>query len=524
LPAGKIELLLKGGTVFDGTGAPPRRADVGISGGSIVYLGDGPVRAERTVDLSGLSVCPGFIDCHGHSEFSLLADPRALGKLLQGVTTEISGNCGLSAGPLRGAVRKRREEDLKEFDIPERWETLEEYLPILESREPALNFATLAGHGSIRGSVIGYSDREPTAREMEEMKLLLGETLKAGAIGLSSGLIYPPGMYSGSGELVELARHGRSVAGEFIYASHMRSESDGLLEAIEETLGVGEGAGVAVHVSHIKTAGRQNWHKADAAIAFMEEAIARGLRATCDRYPYTASSTDLDAVLPRWAFEGGAEEEMRRLRDPAERERLKAELPGDDETWEGVVVSSVPGERGKWLEGLSIREISLRMGKECREAVLDVLAGEGIRVGAIFHGMGEENLWKFLSLPYAMVASDSSARSPDGPTATGKPHPRGFGTFPRFLKNFPGGLSGAIHKATLLPASTFGLKGRGMISEGYRADIVAFDPARLADRATYGEPFLLPEGIVHVLVNGALAVSDGEPTGLRPGRVLRGGA
>jgi N-acyl-D-amino-acid deacylase len=524
LPAGKIELLLKGGRVFDGTGAFPRPADIGISGDAIVYLGEGPVKAEKTLDLSGLSVSPGFIDCHGHSEFSFLADPRALGKLLQGVTTEINGNCGLSAGPLRGAARERREEDLREFGIPERWERLEEYLSILESREPGLNFATLAGHGSIRGSVMGYSDGEPSAKDMEEMKRLLGEALGAGAMGLSSGLIYPPGIYSGADELVELARHGRSVLGKLIYASHMRSESDGLLEAIEETLGVGEGAGVAVHISHIKTAGRKNWHKADSAISLMEGAIARGLKVTCDRYPYTASSTDLDSVLPQWAFEGGAGEEMRRLREPAERERLKAGLPEDGETWEGVVVSSVPKESGKWLEGLSIREISLRQGKDCRDALLDVLAGEGVRVGAIFHGMSGENLWKFLSLPYAMVASDSSARSPDGPTATGKPHPRGFGTFPRFLRNYPGGLSGAIHKATLLPASTFGLTGRGMIREGYRADIVAFDPEGLADRATYEKPFLPPGGIVHVLVNGAFAVRGGEPTGLRPGRVLRGGA
>lgn len=523
MPRGKIELLLKGGRVFDGTGAPPKQVDIGISGDAIVYLGEGPVQAEKAMDLNGLDVSPGFIDCHGHSEFSLLSDPRALGKLLQGVTTEINGNCGLSAGPLRGAARERREEDLREFGIPERWETLEEYLSILETREPGLNFATLAGHGSIRGSVMGYSDREPTAKDMEEMKRLQRETLEAGAIGLSSGLIYPPGIYSSTDELVELARYGGSILNRFIYATHMRSESDRLLEAIEETLRVGEGAAVAVHISHIKTSGRENWHKAAAAISLMDEAIAGGMKVTCDRYPYTASSTDLDAVLPRWAFEGGAEEEMRRLRDPDARERIKAELPEDEETWEGVVVSSVPGESGKWLEGLSIKEISFRQGKECRDALLDVLAEEGVRTGAIFHGMSEENLWKFLSLPYAMVASDSSARSPDGSTAFGKPHPRGFGTFPRFLKNYPGGLSRAIHKATLLPASTFGLKGRGMVREGCRADIVVFDSARLADRATYEDPFLLPEGIVHVFVNGIAAVRDGEPTGRRPGRVLRSG-
>jgi N-acyl-D-amino-acid deacylase len=293
-----------------------------------------------------------------------------------------------------------------------------------------------------------------------------------------------------------------------------------LLEAVEETIGVGEGAGVGAHISHIKTARRENWHKAESAIGLIEEARRRGVRVTCDRYPYTAASTDLDSVLPAWAFEGGAEAEIRRLKDPALRERIISELPADDETWAGVVVSSVPGEQGKWLEGLSISEIASRTGTTCRKALLEVLMKEGIRVGAIFHGMSEENLWRFLSLPYAMVGSDSSSRSFEGPTAVGKPHPRGFGTFPRFLKNYPGGLTEAVRKVTSLPAETFGISGRGVVGVGLRADIVVFDPESLTDRATYAEPFQRPEGIRHVLINGAPAVMDGEPTGRRPGRVL----
>lgn len=523
MPARKLTLLLKGGNVFDGTGSPPKPADIGIRGDTIVHVGNGPKEADETIDLAGLSVSPGFIDAHGHSEFTLLADPRALGKLLQGVTTEINGNCGLSAGPLIGEARERREEDLREYGISERWETLSEYLSILERRGPGLNFATLAGHGSIRASVVGYADRVPSEKEMGEMKRLLRGTLEAGAIGLSSGLIYPPGVYTTTEELIELARYGKEVSEPFVYASHMRSETDRLLEAMEETIRIGEGAGVRIHVSHIKTAGRENWHRADGAIALMDEARARGIGVTCDRYPYTAASTDLDSVLPAWAFEGGADEELRRLKDPELRERIKAELPEDEEYWDGVVVSSVPGEPGRWMEGKSIREIAASAGKDLREALLDVLASEGTRVGGIFHGMSEENLWKFLSLPYAMAASDSAARSPDGPTAKGKPHPRGFGTFPRFLKNYPGGLSGAVHKSTMLPASTFGLRDRGMIREGLKADIVVFDAASLADRATYEKPFEVPGGIVHVLVNGVFAVIEGRPTGRRPGRVLRGG-
>jgi N-acyl-D-amino-acid deacylase len=359
---------------------------------------------------------------------------------------------------------------------------------------------------------------------MAEMKRLLAEALSHGAIGFSTGLIYPPGIYSSTEELTGLSRYGREVsAGPFVYTSHMRSESAKLIESIEETISIGRGAGAGVHISHVKTAGRENWHKADAAIALMDDARNKGVRVTCDRYPYTAASTDLDAVLPRWAFEGGSEEEIKRLKDPAQREKIKAELSADDAVWEGVVISSVPGESGRWLEGLSIKEVAKRKNLGCRDALLDVLLEQGLRVGAVFHGMSEENLWKFLSLPYAMVGSDSAARSFGGPTASGKPHPRGFGSFPRFLKNYPGGLSEAIRKATGLPAETFGMVGRGLIREGFKADIVVFDPGRLKDRATYEEPFQKPGGILHVIINGVPAVLDGKSTGRRSGRILRGG-
>lgn len=524
MPEGKVTLLLKNCTIYDGTGAPPASADVGIKDDTIVSVGQAPAEAETTIDVRGLAIAPGFIDTHGHSEFTLLADPSALGKVLQGITIEINGNCGLSAGPLYGEALERREDDLREYDIKERWNTLGEYLSILEKRDLMINFSTLAGHGSVRASVMGYADREPTGSDMAEMKSLLAEALSDGAIGLSTGLIYPPGIYSSTEELAELARHGREVSARpFIYTSHMRSESDRLIEAIEETLGIGEDSGAGVHISHIKTAGRENWHKADAAIALIDDARNKGVRATCDRYPYTAGSTDLDSVLPKWAFEGGSEEEMKRLQDPAQRAKIKDELPEDDEVWEGVVISSVPQDSGRWLEGLSVKEIAKRKNIDCRDALLEVLINEGLRVGAIFHGMSEENLWRFLSLPYAMVGSDSAARSLMGATARGKPHPRGFGSFPRFLRNYPGGLPEAIRKATALPAETFGIEGRGLIKEGYKADIVVFDTVSLNDRATYEEPFRKPDGIVHVIINGVPAVFDGEATGMRSGKVLRGG-
>jgi N-acyl-D-amino-acid deacylase len=279
LPHGKVTLLLKGCTIYDGTGALPAAADIGIKDDTIVSIGQAPAEAETTIDVKGLAVAPGFIDTHGHSEFTLLADPSALGKVFQGITTEINGNCGLSAGPLYGEAMARREDDLREYDIKERWSTLGEYLSILEKTEPTLNFATLAGHGSVRASVMGYANRAPSGSDTAEMKRLLSEALYHGAIGFSTGLIYPPGIYSSTGELSVLARHGRKVStGPFIYTSHMRSESDGLIEAIEEALSIGADSGVGVHISHIKTAGRENWHKADDAITLMDGARNKGVR------------------------------------------------------------------------------------------------------------------------------------------------------------------------------------------------------------------------------------------------------
>jgi N-acyl-D-amino-acid deacylase len=532
LSLGRLDLLLKGGAVYDGTGGTPFEADIGISGDTITLVGGVPAgTADRVLDVSGFCVSPGFVDTHGHSDFSLLAAPSAEGKVLQGVTTEINGNCGVSAAPLSGDALAQREGDLGEYGIKERWRGLGQYMGILEARRPALNFATLAGHGNLRASVMGYSSRNPDAGETEAMKSLLRECLEAGALGLSTGLIYPPGVYSTPGELAELAASGSEAVGEgFIYATHMRSEGERLLESVEETLRIGEDTGVKVHISHIKTAGRENWHKAEACIRMLEEAAAGGVRVTCDRYPYTAGATGLDSVLPAWAFEGGNARELQRLEDPGQRERILAEMPQGDECWERVVVSEAGSKENKWMEGGSVLEIASSMGLSPRDAVLKILVEERLRVGAIFHSMSGENLKKFYSLPCCMVGSDSSARSFSGPTRKGKPHPRGFGSFPRFIRNFSGRaeegripLAEAVRRITGLPARTFGVKRRGLIREGFYADIVVFHKDEIRDRATFGEPFLKPGGISHVIVNGRPVASHGELTGERPGRVLRGG-
>ncbi len=513
------DLVLTGGTVCDGTGSPPFISDVGIKGDKLSAVGI-DLKGHRIIEISGLVVSPGFIDVHSHSEFTLLADPRAEGKLLQGITTEVNGNCGLSAAPMLGDVINQRETDLKEHGIPERWGSFSEYFNILANRRPSLNYATLVGHGSLRASVMGYVDHVPTPDELKRMKGLLEDAVGAGALGLSTGLIYPPGIYSKPPEIEALATHGNALREGFVYASHMRSEGDRLLESIRETLDVGRASGARVNISHLKASDRSNWHKAGEAISLLEAARDEGLKVSCDRYPYTASSTDLDAVLPAWMYEGGSVQELARLRDPGVRQRLRTESPIDPDKAGVIVVSSVQSEGNRWMEGLSLDVIAGRMGLDPLEALCEVLVEEELRVGAIFHVMSQENMRGFLELPYCMVGSDSSARCFDGITAKGKPHPRGFGSFPRFISEWKGSLEEAVRKTCGLPAEVFGLEGRGVLKEGRYADLCVFDPGELQDRASYEEPFCAPTGIHHVIVNGELSVQDGKCTGTRAGRAI----
>jgi len=526
-----VDLLIRRSTVYDGSGSDGFAADVGISGDRIACIVKAPERYEggagKVIEAGGLSLAPGFIDTHAHSEFTLIADHRAEGKVFQGVTTEINGNCGLSAAPLFGSAREQREHDLQEMGIEERWSTFGEYFRLLEKVRPSINYATLAGHGNIRASVIGYDDREPDEGEMQEMRLLLKKAVSEGAIGLSSGLIYPPGVYAKTDEIIGLA----DDINHYIYATHMRSEGDALIESIRETLTTGKESGIRVHISHIKTGGQANWVKIDDAISVIEQAQQEGIHVTCDRYPYTAASTDLDAVLPSWAYAGGAEEELRRLKDEKVRYSIRAELLSchpEDDYWDRITISSLQRESNKWMEGKTLRALSKAVAKSPVDFLLNILVEESLRIGAIFHSMSEDNLVKFLSLPYVMIGSDSSARSTDGPTCKGKPHPRGFGTFSRFLGRYTRDhrlmrMGKAIHKMTMLPAKTFGLKGRGCIRAGYMADLVIFDEQIIKDMATFEEPFLKPEGIPFVLVNGSPVVWEGEATGATPGRVLRHG-
>lgn len=519
-----LDYLIKDGLVIDGRGGPPFEAHVGILGEEIVYVGPDEKPAKQCIAAKGLIVSPGFIDTHSHSEFTLLADGRAEGKISQGVTTEINGNCGLSAAPLYGDAFAHREKDCEELGIKERWRTFNEYFGLLGKRGIALNFATLCGHGNIRASVMGYRDGPPDAGETAAMRRLLSEAVREGAKGLSTGLIYPPGVYSRTEELTGLCA---VLESRGIYASHIRSEGDALIESIEEVVAIGEGAKTRVHVSHIKTSGESNWWKAEEAMDLIERGRAAGTVITCDRYPYIASSTDLDTVLPSWVYEGGAEKELERLRDAKTAERIKAEIASkDDEYWKGVFVSSVLKPENRWMEGENIHDIAGKMGMKTVDAFFKILIDEKIRTGAIFFSMNEENLKKFLSLPYSMIGSDSAVRSFSGPTRTGKPHPRGFGSFSRFLGKYVRdeklvGLPEGIRKMTGLPAETFGLHKRGLLREGFYADITVLDYGKINDTATFREPYGKAEGLAYVFVNGVPVVNEGECAGSLPGKILR---
>ena len=529
--------LIKKITLYDGTGQDGYPADILIDGeriariikplGSRVRGNDGNFAGAEVIDCTGLAAAPGFIDIHAHSEFSLLAEPAAPSKIMQGVTTEVSGNCGMSAAPLIGEAAKARASEFAELGIKQTWVDFKDYFDALEQARPALNFATYCGHGNLRASVVGYADRRPTEDEFRKMEALLAEAMQAGALGLSTGLIYPPGVYSETGEIVRLAKVAAKYGG--VYTSHMRSEGARVVEAVEEAIIVGREAGIPVQISHLKTAGQANWHKISTIIDTIEKARAEGLDVTADRYPYTASSTDLDAILPSWAYEGGNVEEVKRLQAPATRAKLRDEvLSGHPvpEYWNRVMIASVGTVGNRKLEGKTLAEAAIIRAQEPVEALFDILIEEGARAQAIYFSMSEDNLKTFLSLPWMMVGSDSTARGTSGATRQGKPHPRGFGSFARVLGKYAReekllSLPQAVRKLTGMAADRLRLEDRGYIKEGLYADMVIFNPSTVIDTATFEEPYQFPHGIEHVLVNGRFAVRGGKQTELRAGRILR---
>jgi len=517
-----LDLKISGGTVLDGVGTPPLRADVGITDGRIADVGDlQNAVARRQLDATGRMVCPGFIDAHSHSDAYLLLEPSAAGKVFQGVTTEVIGNCGASAAPR--TPQARMPSDWEPFSYPGRWSTVAEYRALLEQVKPAVNVYALAGHNTLRASVMGYEGRPARPEEQQAMERLLEQAFDEGVRGLSTGLIYPPGLSATAGELQSLA----AVAGRKggIYTSHLRSEGAGLLDAIRETVAVGRTSGARVQISHLKTAGKSNWGLLDEALALIEAARSEGLAVAADRYPYTSSCTELDSLFPAWATEGGRAAELARLRDPATRAKLRDELlqSRGAEYWPTVTVGSTTPPNARF-RGLPLPQVAAMVRMEPVDAFLSLIESDGLSTSGFFHGMSEENLWKILAKPWVMLGSDASLRAPWGPLSRDFPHPRAYGTFPRFLRAALDGrtvpLPEAIRKLTALPAEHFEMRGRGVLKTGMRADVVVFNPAAVADRSTYTKPHQLAAGIVHVIVNGLPTLVDGDLTGIRAGAWL----
>jgi N-acyl-D-amino-acid deacylase len=529
------DVIVRGGTIYDGSGGAPVVGDVAVRGDSVVAVGDlSDWTAAQVVDASGMAVAPGFINMLSWATETLLVDPRGMSDIMQGVTLEVFGE-GVSMGPLNEAMRRElidSQGDLA-FDVP--WTTLGEYLEHLESRGVSPNVASFVGATTVRIHELGYEDRGPTPKELGRMQELVREGMRQGALGVGSSLIYAPAFYADTDELIALA----SAAGEFggMYISHMRSEANRLVESVEELIEIARAAGTPAEIYHLKAAGAANWGKLDEVIRRVEDARDHGVRVSASMYNYTAGATGLDAAMPPWVQEGGYDAWAARLRDPEIRARVIREMRTPTDEWENllllagdperVILSGFRADSLKHLTGQSLAEVAAARGQSPEETAIDLVIRDGSRVGTVYFLMSEENVRRQIRLPWMSFQSDAGAPAPEGDFLKVNPHPRAYGNFARLLGRYVRDeglipMEEAIRRLTALPASNLGLWRRGMIREGYFADLVVFDPATVADRATFESPHQLAEGVEHVFVNGVAVVRDGVHTGALPGRVVRG--
>jgi len=529
------DIIIRHGRVVDGTGRPGFNADVAIKNDRVARIGNlSNAKATREIDARGQVVAPGFIDMLGQSEQYVLIDPRAMSKVMMGVTTEITGE-GESIAPVNDRILKEQEDFNRRFNLTVDWRTLDEYFNRLGKQRAGINLGTFVGATQVREYVIGYDDRPPTLAELEHMKKLVADAMKDGALGVSTSLQYVPARFAKTDEIVELAKVAHQYGG--IYVTHQRSEANAIDDSMKEVFEIARRAKIPAEIWHFKTAYKKNWGRMPEMLERIEAARREGLKITADVYPYVAGSTSLSACLPPWALEGGTDKMIARLRDAATRERLKKEISADSKDWEniylgsggpvGILIGAVTNRNLESWQGKRLSEIAAAQNKTPLDALFDFIIADHGQTGAIFFMMQESDMRAALKSPFVSICTDSGARATDGPLAGSKSHPRGWGTYPRILgryvrdeKLMP--LELAIHKMTGLPASNVGLKQRGLIREDYFADITIFDPKTVIDHATFEEPNQYPVGINYVIVNGQIEVDNAKRTPALGGRVLRG--
>ena len=533
----RFDVIIAHGRIVDGTGAPWFRGDIGIAGDRIAAIGAlGGATAATTIDATNLVVAPGFIDLLGQSEFNVLVDGRAASKILQGITTEVTGE-GTSIAPVNDRIIQERSDNAKQFGVAQDWRTLGDYFKRIEERsKTAINVATFVGAGGIRNYVIGKDNRPATAAELEQMKQLVAQAMEQGALGVSTSLQYVPDRFASTDEIVELAKVASRYGG--VYFSHQRSESARIFESLDEVFAIAERANIPAEVWHLKTAYKANFGRMPEVLQRIEAARARGLDVTANQYPYTRASNGLDSCLPLWAREGGFEKTAARLNDPATRERVKKDMnDANATTWEnqwyganggdGVMVSSVLNPALRKYEGKTLTQIGKEMGKDPRDAVIDLVLADKGESAVVIAIMDEDDVRTALKHPLVGVGTDSGAQAEDGKLSESKSHPRAWGSFPRILGHYVRDekllpLEEAIRKMTSKAAARGHLNDRGVLRPGLAADITIFDPATIHDVATFDDPTHYSVGVRHVFVNGRRIVADGAITSERPGRVLRG--
>jgi N-acyl-D-amino-acid deacylase len=527
-------ILIRDGMLIDGTGAPAVPMDLTIDGAKITGIHKrAEAKALMNIDAAGKFVCPGFVDIHSHSDIHLLANPLAESKIMQGVTTELVGNCGGSAAPLVGTAKTAMREYAEHLDVKVDWTTMDEYLLRLNNIRTSVNVCTLVGAETVRKSVLGDKDVQPSGEELDQMRGLVADAMLQGAFGISSGLIYAPGCYATTEELIALASTAASFGG--MYASHIRGEGRTLVKAVAEAIRIGREAHARVEISHHKACGPANWGKVKDTLEMITQARAEGVDVAFDVYPYTASCTSLDTILPPWAREGGKNAVISRLQDPVLRARIVKELETPSEDWEAVAAETdwenitlvdFRNERNKRFENKSVASIAREMGKNPTEMALELICDERLQVSAIFHEINEDDVLRVISNPLGVIGSDGCAEKPYGPNSGAATHPRAYGTFPRVLRKYAidgaaFSVEEAVRKMTSTPAERIGLEDRGVLAKGMAADVVVFDPSSVRDRATFENSHMYPEGMEHVIVNGALTVKNGKHTKERNGLVLR---